>query len=102
VDRSNDAGKKRGGPAQIHGGGEFEMMTRGAITITKAERGDLLSVARLNVRVAKAQAGQRAAELMADFERQLASIYSFDQRETWRAVNAGENVHRRAGVKMHH
>src|SRR5262249_48040421 len=54
--------------------------------LTKAERADLLRVARLRVRVARSAIDQRGAELLADFERQLASIYHFDHDDTWRAA----------------
>ena len=54
--------------------------------LTKSERTDLLRVARLRTKVARTAVEQRAAELMADFERQLASIYHFDQDATWRAA----------------
>jgi hypothetical protein len=51
--------------------------------IPKSERDDLLRVARLRERAAKTAAAQRSAELLADFEQQLASIYSFDQSDIW-------------------
>jgi hypothetical protein len=56
--------------------------------ITKAERDDLLRVARLREKVAKTAAARRSAELLADFEKQLASIYSFDQSEVWATAHA--------------
>ena len=54
--------------------------------ITKAEKADLLRIARLREKVAKNAAGQRSAELMADFEAQLATEYHFDQDKVWRAA----------------
>jgi hypothetical protein len=56
--------------------------------ITKAERDDLLRVARLREKMAKTAAARRSAELLADFEKQLASIYSFDQSEVWAQAHA--------------
>jgi hypothetical protein len=35
----------------------------------------------------KAAAAQRSAELLAEFEQQLASIYHFDQDEVWRQAH---------------
>jgi hypothetical protein len=52
--------------------------------ISRSERGDLLQIARLRIKVAKAAAAQRSAELLAEFERHLAAEYSFDQDDTWR------------------
>lgn len=54
--------------------------------ITKAERTDLAKLARLRERVAKEDAGVRAAELKTDLEKQLSAIYSFDQDEVWQAA----------------
>jgi hypothetical protein len=54
--------------------------------ISRAERQDLLKIARLRQKVAISETGQREAELRADFEQQLASIYSFDNNETWAAA----------------
>lgn len=53
-------------------------------TMTKTERGELISLIKANARVAKAMASQRSAEVMADFERQLDTIYSFDEDEIWK------------------
>jgi hypothetical protein len=52
--------------------------------LSRSEREDLLRVARLRLKVAKTAASQRAAELLAEFERLLAAEYSFDQDDTWR------------------
>jgi len=58
-----------------------ELMTRG-------DRQELAKLARLRERVAKADASRRAAELKADFEQQIAAIYSFDDDDVWRASRA--------------
>jgi hypothetical protein len=39
-------------------------------------------------KVAKTAAAERAAELLATFEKQLASVYSIDTNEVWGAANA--------------
>jgi hypothetical protein len=51
--------------------------------LSNAERERLLKAARLREKVAKSAASARSAELIADFEQQLASVYSFDQDEIW-------------------
>jgi hypothetical protein len=56
--------------------------------MTKSERDDLQRLIRTREKVMNAAASQRSAELLADFEQQLASVYSFDQDETWKAVTA--------------
>jgi hypothetical protein len=58
-------------------------LAAGQPVLSNAERERLLKVARLRERVAKAAAAERSAQLMADFEQQLASIYSFDNNEVW-------------------
>jgi hypothetical protein len=42
----------------------------------------------------KTAATQRSAELLAEFEQQLASVYSYDQHRTWKAATeaAGKAV----------
>ncbi len=55
--------------------------------MTKGERSELTSLINQRARVMKAAAAERSAELMADFERQLATVYSFDQDEIWKAAN---------------
>jgi len=52
--------------------------------MTAKERADLMALARMRARVAKAQVAQRAAELEADFEEQLGTIYEFDRDEVWK------------------
>jgi hypothetical protein len=53
------------------------------VRMTSSERAELLKLARARAKVAKDDAASRAAELKADFERQLASVYHFDTDETW-------------------
>ena len=55
-----------------------------AAPMTAKERRDLITMARLRAGVAKAQVAQRAAELEADFEEQLGTIYDFDRDEIWK------------------
>lgn len=54
--------------------------------MTGREREALAKVVRLNERVAKAAAKQRAAELKADAEEQLARRYHFDENAVWKAA----------------
>lgn len=54
--------------------------------MTKGERDDLGRLIRQRERVMKTAAAQRAAELLADFERQMGAIYQFDQDEIWKAA----------------
>jgi hypothetical protein len=56
--------------------------------MSKGERTDLCALVRRREKFEKTAAAQRTAELLADFERQLASIYSYDTDETWRAAHA--------------
>ena len=56
--------------------------------MTKAERSDLCALIRRREKLEKTAASQRSAELLADFERQLASIYKFDNDEPWRTARA--------------
>ena len=51
--------------------------------MNRSEREDLQKLARRREKLAKAQADVRAAELMADFERQMASVYSWADDSTW-------------------
>ena len=55
-------------------------------TMTKGEREDLQRLVRQREKVLKSAAKQRSADLIADFENQLGSEYSFDQDETWSAA----------------
>jgi hypothetical protein len=52
-------------------------------TITKGEREDLQRLIRQREKVLKSAAKQRSAELLADFENQMGSEFSFDQDEIW-------------------
>ena len=51
--------------------------------MTKGEREDLQRLIRQREKVLKSAAKQRSSELLADFENQLGSIYSFDNDATW-------------------
>jgi hypothetical protein len=51
--------------------------------MTKGEREDLQRLIRRREQVLKSAAGQRSAELLADFEQQLASVYHYDQDQVW-------------------
>ncbi len=51
--------------------------------MTSAERSDLRSLIRQRAKFMKTQATQRGLELMAEFERQLQTYFSFDQDEIW-------------------
>jgi hypothetical protein len=55
--------------------------------MTKTERQDLLQICRQRERVAKAEAVATAARRKADFEAQLARIYSFDEDDVWKAAH---------------
>jgi hypothetical protein len=55
--------------------------------MTRTERQDLLQICRQRERVAKAEAAAVAARHKADFEAQLARIYSFDEDEVWKAAH---------------
>jgi hypothetical protein len=59
--------------------------------MTRAEREDLQRLVRQREKVLRSTAKQRSAELLADFENQMGSEYSFDQDEVWRhAAEAAE------------
>src|SRR6266536_2481750 len=47
----------------------------------------LMRVIRANVKVAKAKAAQRSAELRVNFEQQISAIYTFDQDATWERLH---------------
>jgi hypothetical protein len=62
-----------------------------AIMTRRAEREDLQRLVRQREKVLRSAAKQRSAELLADFENQMGSEYSFDQDEVWRqAAEAAE------------
>ena len=51
--------------------------------MTSREREALAKLVRLREKVAKSAARERASELRAEYEAQLAAEYSFDDHETW-------------------
>ena len=51
--------------------------------MSKSEREDLQRLVRQREKVLKAAAGQRTAELVADFKNQMGQEFSFDQDEVW-------------------
>lgn len=51
--------------------------------MTKAERGDLLSLIKKRERVMKTMAAERSAEMIAEFEANAAKIYSFNDDAVW-------------------
>ena len=59
--------------------------------ITKSERAELVSLVRARSRVAKAGVDQRKAELLADLEQELASIYHIGDQEIWAAAFEAAN-----------
>jgi hypothetical protein len=59
--------------------------------ITKGEREDLQRLIRQRERVLKSAAKQRSAELIADFENQMGSEFSFDDDAVW--AKAKEQAH---------
>jgi hypothetical protein len=60
--------------------------------ITKGERDDLQRLIRQREKVLKSAAKQRSAELLADFENQMGSEFSFDDDEVWRQATEAEQV----------
>jgi hypothetical protein len=59
-----------------------------ATPMTKAEREDLAKLIRNREKVMKTAAAQRSAQLLAEFEQQMASVYSYDQDEIWKQATA--------------
>ncbi|MCW5697310.1 MAG: hypothetical protein KIS96_11345 [Bauldia sp.] len=57
-------------------------------TMTKGERDDLLRLVKKREAVLKKAAEQRSAQLLADFEAQSATIYSFDDDAVWKTAFA--------------
>ena len=69
----------------------------------KSERDALLKVCRQRERVAKSEVNAVAARRKADFERQLAAVYSFDNREVWsRAYASAKETVRKANEEIAH
>ena len=61
--------------------------------MTKGERADLARLIRHRERLSKAAVAERAAELLADFEQQVGTIYSYDDDAIWKAAKeAGERA----------
>lgn len=55
-------------------------------SMTKTERGELLSLVKKRERVMKVAAQERSAALLAEFDAQSAKIYHFDDDATWSRV----------------
>ncbi len=51
--------------------------------MTRADRETLIKIARQRERLAKSEAKERAAQLVADFEKQLDRRYHYDENEIW-------------------
>jgi hypothetical protein len=69
--------------------------------ITKGEREDLQRLIRQREKVLKSAAKQRSAELIADFENQMGSQFSFDQDEVWaQAVKEAQDEVDKAQAKI--
>jgi hypothetical protein len=67
----------------------------------KSERDALLKMFRQRERVAKSEVSALGARRTSDFERQLAAIYSFDQREVWtRAYGTAREAWRKANEEI--
>ena len=54
--------------------------------MTRGERTDLGALIRRREKLLKTAAKQRALELMADFEKKISAIFSYDDDETWKAA----------------
>ena len=67
------------------------------VRMTKAERDDLVRLVKQREKVGKSAAEQRSAMMLADFERQIAAIHTFDKNEVWRAaMEAGVEAAKKA------
>jgi hypothetical protein len=55
-----------------------------ARTLSRTETHDLSMIIKDRTRVLRAHAEEQAASCMADFERKLAAVYSWDQDEVWK------------------
>lgn len=55
-------------------------------TLSRSETHDLSMIIKDRTKVLKAHADEQAAICMADFERKLAAVYSWDQDDIWKAV----------------
>jgi hypothetical protein len=69
--------------------------------MTRTETEHLQRLIRQREKVLKSAAKQRSAELMADFENQMGSEYSFDQDEIWaKAAEAAEREIKKAQAQV--
>lgn len=69
--------------------------------MTRSERAELGQLIRKRERVMKSAAVQRAAEMIAELDRQLAAIYSFDDDEVWKqAVSIANDAVKDANVAI--
>jgi hypothetical protein len=69
--------------------------------MTRSEREDLQRLVRQRQKVLKSAAKQRSAELLADFENQMGSEYSFDQDEVWaKATESAEREVKKAQAQV--
>ncbi len=65
----------------------------GSNAMTRAERTDLGALIRRREKLLKTAAKQRALELIADFEKQISAVFSYDDDETWgKAYSAAEHA----------
>ena len=55
--------------------------------MTKGERDDLVRLIKQREKVAKTAASQRSAAMLAEFERQVSAIHSFNTDEVWSAAS---------------
>jgi hypothetical protein len=63
-------------------------MERRELGMTKGEREDLAKLCRQREKLAKVEADARAAEMLADFQKQLATIHSYNDHEVWKKAKA--------------
>ena len=69
--------------------------------MTRSEREDLQRLVRQREKVLKSAAKQRSSELIADFENQMGSEYSFDQDEVWaKATESAEREVKKAQAQV--
>lgn len=64
---------------------------RPSAPMTTRERSDLCSLIRRREKLSKTEAKERSKTLIADFERQLGTIYSYDDDATWQAATEAAN-----------
>jgi len=71
------------------------------MTMTRGERGELLSLIKKRERVMRATATERSAALLAEYDQQSAKIYHWDEDETWaKARAAGEAAIEKANEQI--